>query len=75
MLTSEVCMCWASVLPRLRDQARGCPPLDVKPLGWAGPGLREAILCPQVPEQALNQAHPREVAHRDPLHPLKRSGC
>lgn len=74
-LTSKVCMCWASALLGIRGQARGCPPLDVNPPGWAGPGLMEAILCPQVPEQALNQAQPREAAHRDPLHLLKRSGC
>lgn len=73
MLTSEVCMC--GPLPRLRA-GPGDALLSVSgSQAWAGPGLREALLGPQVPEQVLNQAHPREAVCQDPLHPLKRYGC
>lgn len=38
------------------------------------PGFRKAVFGLQVPEQAVSQAHPREVAPWGPLHPRRRSG-
>lgn len=76
VLTPKVCvssLCSAQA----RGPGQGMPArlLVSGPWTWAGPGLSKAVLGPQVPEQAPNQAHPREAARRGRLHPPRRSGC